>query len=84
MLIDMNTYVGRWPFRKVGNGTADELIKVMDASCIDIAAVSSFNAIFYKDSQQGNEELSEQIDHYKERFIMTLHGLICLNLILWG
>ncbi len=69
MLIDINTYVGHWPFRKVGNGTADELIKVMDDSGIDMAAVSSINAIFYKDSQQGNDELIGQIDRYKERFI---------------
>lgn len=69
MLIDINTYLGHWPFRQVKNNTPCELIKVMDNAGIDMAAVSFINSVFYKDTQQGNEELIEQISSYKDRFI---------------
>lgn len=69
MLIDINTYLGHWPFRQVKNSTPCELVKVMDSVGVDMAAVSSINSIFYKDSQQGNEELMEEVSSCKERFI---------------
>lgn len=69
MLIDINTYIGHWPFRQVKNMTPGELVKVMDEAGIDVAAVSSMNSVFYRDAQQGNEELAEQIAPYKGRFL---------------
>jgi len=69
MIIDINTYIGHWPFRQVNNSTPRELVKIMDNAGIDIAAVSSINSVFYKDSQQGNEELVKEIAAYKNRFI---------------
>lgn len=69
MIIDINTYIGHWPFRQVRNSTAEGVIAKLDKAGIDMAAVSSMNAIFYKDTQQGNEELMEEIKQYKDRFI---------------
>lgn len=69
MIIDVNSYIGHWPFRQITNSTAEGLIKRMDGAEIEKAAVSSINAIFYKDSQQGNLELIEQINDWKDRFI---------------
>lgn len=69
MLIDINTYIGHYPFRQVKNMTPCELVKLMDDAGIDMAAVSSMNSVFYRDSQQGNEELAEQIAPYKGKFI---------------
>lgn len=69
MVIDVNTYIGHWPFRQVKGGTAAELVKKLDEAGIDRAVVSTINAIFYKDSQQGNTELAEEIKPYGDRFI---------------
>jgi uncharacterized protein len=69
VIIDINNYIGHWPFRQVKNSTAEGLIAKMDKAEIDMAAVSSINAIFYKDTQQGNLELIEDIQPYKDRFL---------------
>lgn len=69
MLIDINTYLGHWPFRQVKSSTPGELVKIMDNAGVDMAAVSSINSVFYKDSQQGNEELMEEIAPFNTRFI---------------
>lgn len=69
MVIDVNAYIGHWPFRQVKDSTAGKLVKRLDESAIDRAVVSSINAIFYKDSQQGNMELADEIRPYGERLI---------------
>ena len=69
MLIDINTYIGHWPFRQLRNNTASGLLSTMDEYGIDMAAVSSLNAVFYKDAQEGNKELIEEIKNNKDRFI---------------
>jgi len=69
MIIDVNTYIGHWPFKKIRNNTAEELVQQMDKSEIDKAIVSNFNSIFYKDTQEGNIELINEIKAYSERLI---------------
>lgn len=69
MIIDVNTYLGHWPFRQLRYNTAEELIRLMNSSGIDKAVVSSINAIFYKNCQSGNEELATQAREYHDRFI---------------
>lgn len=69
MIIDVNTYIGHWPFRKVGYDTADKVLNLMNDNDIDIACVSNLNALFYRDVMEGNIELKEQIEPYKNRFI---------------
>jgi predicted TIM-barrel fold metal-dependent hydrolase len=69
MLIDINTYIGHWPFRQLRNNTAQGLLSLMDKYGVDMAAVSSLNAVFYKDTQEGNLELIEEIKDNKDRFI---------------
>jgi uncharacterized protein len=69
MIIDVNTYIGHWPFRKIRNNTAEKLIEQMDKAGIDKAVVSNLNSIFYKDTQEGNIELISEIKAYGDRFI---------------
>lgn len=69
MLIDMNAYLGHWPFRRLRHNTAPQLVSLMDEKGIDLACVSSASAIFYKNSQAGNEELVEQIEPFRDRLI---------------
>ena len=69
MLIDMNAYLGHWPFRKLRHNTAPELVALMDDRGIDLACVSSASAIFYKNSQAGNEDLAAEVADYPGRLI---------------
>jgi len=69
MLIDMNAYLGHWPFRRLRHNTAPELVALMDSKGIDMACVSSASAIFYKNSQAGNEELAEEIEPHSDRIV---------------
>jgi predicted TIM-barrel fold metal-dependent hydrolase len=69
MVIDCNTYLGQWPFRKLEYNTAGKLTALMDKSGIDGAMVSSINAIFYHDVMCGNLELMEEIQPYADRFL---------------
>ena len=69
MLIDMNAYLGHWPFRRLRHNTAPGLVALMDEAGIDLACVSSASAIFYKNSQAGNEELAEEIEPHRDRLI---------------
>jgi predicted TIM-barrel fold metal-dependent hydrolase len=69
MVIDCNTFIGHWPFRKLEHNTAEKLVALMDKSGIDKAMVSSINAIFYNDVMQGNMELAEEIKPYADRFL---------------
>jgi predicted TIM-barrel fold metal-dependent hydrolase len=70
MIIDANAYIGHWPFRPLRHNTVDDLLRLMDQHGIDKAVVSSIHAIFYKNSQAGNEELSAQIHSHRDRLFL--------------
>lgn len=67
MIVDLNAYLGHWPFRRLRHNDAESLLRLMDRAGIDRACVSSASAIFYKNSQSGNEELAEQIRGHEDR-----------------
>jgi predicted TIM-barrel fold metal-dependent hydrolase len=67
MIIDMSAYLGHWPFRRLRHNDADGLLALMDRAEIDRACVSSASAIFYRNSQAGNEELAGQIAGHEDR-----------------
>ena len=59
MIIDVNTFLGHYPFRQVRSTTASGLIAQMDASGIAAAAISSLQAVFYRDA--GEERSYETV-----------------------
>jgi predicted TIM-barrel fold metal-dependent hydrolase len=69
MIIDINAYLGHWPFRPIPDGSAVQLLSLMDRKGIDVAVVSSLDAILYKNSQAGNEALAAEIASHRDRFI---------------
>ena len=69
MIIDVNTYVGHWAFRRLPFGSAEELVRRMDAHSIDLAVVGSAHGILYKNAHAANEELAEQTRPYRDRLI---------------
>lgn len=72
MLIDVNSYIGHWPFRRLRGNTCKEQLARMDAAGIDQAVLFNLNAVFYKNVQSANDELYEAINEnraYRRRFI---------------
>ena len=69
MIFDINAYVGHYPFRALRTRTAAELVALMDRSGIDRALVSSLHAVFYRDTQRGNEELWAEVQPFRERLV---------------
>lgn len=72
MLIDINAYIGHWPFRQLRGNTLQGLLERMNRFGVDKAVVSNLNGIFYKVCDFANEELHEAINSSNEhidRFI---------------
>ena len=72
MLIDINAYVGHWPFMQLKYNTCDALLERMSKFGVDISVISNLNGIFYKNTQSANEELFEEIKSkakFRDRFI---------------
>lgn len=72
MLIDINAYIGHWPFRRLRGNTLEAMLQRMDKFGVDKALVANINGIFYKDTHSSNEELHEAIQAIKsveDRFI---------------
>lgn len=64
MIIDVNSYLGHWPFRNLRNNTAEALSKRAAENGITHMLVSSLDAIFYKDSMRGNLELKSELESF--------------------
>ncbi len=72
MLIDINAYVGHWPFQQLKYNTCEALLERMNKFGVDISVISNLNGIFYKNTQSANEELYEEIQSnrkFRDRFI---------------
>lgn len=72
MLLDINAYVGHWPFKQLQYNTCAKLLERMNRFGVDVSVVSSINGIFYKNTQSANEELFEELNsdkRFRTRFI---------------
>lgn len=72
MLLDMNAYVGHWPFKQLQFNTCLKLLDRMNKFGVDVSVISNINGIFYKNTQAANEELYEELksdSRFKGRFI---------------
>ena len=72
MLLDINAYVGHWPFKKLQYNTCSKLMERMNKFGVDVSVISNINGIFYKNTQSANEELYEEINsdkRFRDRFI---------------
>jgi predicted TIM-barrel fold metal-dependent hydrolase len=57
MRIDVNSFLGAYPFRRVPGTSPDALLKAMDRVAIDQAWVSHLPSVFWRDPAEGNEWL---------------------------
>lgn len=72
MLIDINAYIGHWPFKRLRDNNCEGLLGRMKEYGTDLSVITNLNGIFYKNTQSANEELYEEIRSkkaYKDRFL---------------
>ncbi len=72
MLLDINAYIGHWPYRQLRGNTLGAMLERMNGFGVDKAVVANINGIFYKDTHSANEELHTAIHSnktFKDRFI---------------
>ena len=72
MLIDINSYIGNWPYRGLRGNTLEAMLTRMNKFGVDKAVVANINGLFYVDSQLANEELNAAIhsnEAFKDRFV---------------
>jgi predicted TIM-barrel fold metal-dependent hydrolase len=69
MIIDVNAYLGHYPFRQLRNNSATAFVAHLDRNGIDRAVVSSLHAVFYRDAHRGNEELFAETRAHASRLI---------------
>lgn len=69
MFIDINAWLGHYPWRQLRHNDAPSLVALMDQVGIDRAVVSSIDAIYYNNPQPGNEQLYAETKLYPRRLI---------------
>lgn len=69
MIIDINAWLGVWPFRALRDNTPETLAARLDSCGIQKAAVSPIEAVFHRNVQLANEKLVEDIEPFGDRFI---------------
>ena len=68
MRIDVNTFLGSYPYRRVPGTSPEGLLRAMDRVGVDLAWVSHLPGIFWRDPAEGNPWLYETAGRY-ERFL---------------
>ncbi|MCP4639474.1 MAG: amidohydrolase family protein [bacterium] len=69
-MIDVNTFLGNWAFRRLRHNDVDGLLGMMNRFGIARACVASADAILYKDCQEGNKKLHEDTRGHEDRFLL--------------
>jgi len=59
VIVDVNAFLGPWPFRPLGHSGIDGLGRVMRRSGVGHALVSPFESLFYRDNGAANGSLRE-------------------------
>ena len=74
MRIDVNAWLGGYPFRKVEGGSAGQLLAAMDRTAITDAWVSWLPGILWRDPAEGNAELRAAVaDHARLHPVPAIH-----------
>jgi uncharacterized protein len=60
MIIDVNAFIGQWPFYALSDCTTEVFKRTLDKHNIQLALVSSLDGIFHHDPQFANERLLEE------------------------
>jgi predicted TIM-barrel fold metal-dependent hydrolase len=70
--VDVNAFIGEYPFRRVPGTTPRDLLEAMDRVGTDVAWVSHLTAIFWDDPMAGNTDLY-RMDSLRLRPVPAIH-----------
>lgn len=74
MRVDVNSFLGSYPFRRVPGTSPDALLRAMDRVAVDQAWVTHLPGIFWRDPAAGNPWLYETADrHDRLRAVPAVH-----------
>lgn len=65
-MIDVNTYMGNWPFRPLPEATPKDLLALLKTEGIEKALVSPIEGIFYDEPQLANEKLCKALGDFSD------------------
>jgi len=68
LIIDVNAYMGLWPYWKVKTTTPEALVEVARKVGVDRLVVTSNRGIFY-DCQEGNEETADAVQRHPKELV---------------
>lgn len=68
-MIDFCAFTGRFPFRRLSVETAADLVKSMDETEIDVAVVSSHEALYGHDPHAANLALCREASQFPDRLM---------------
>jgi hypothetical protein len=71
MIIDINAYLGSWPYWPLIDNSADAMLAKMDRYGIEKAFLSSLKAVF-TDPKEGNAEVLKAVGQHPDRFYPAL------------
>jgi len=71
-VLDVNTYLGHWPFRSLPAGDAAGLLSHMGGSGISASIVTPMSSVFYKDCLAGFREMISQISSSDRLFPLAV------------
>lgn len=75
MLLDVNAYIGEWPFRTLRHRTVEQVISLLSGAGIQRALVSSLSAVFRQHVTPCNDELLNAVAPHRD----TLLPLATIN-----
>lgn len=83
MFIDINTYVGHWPFRNLKYNTLNGLDELAQQYGITHMVVANLHGLFYKDCNVANLELLEELKNYKGKTQFLPMAIVNPTYICW-
>src|SRR5262252_4250903 len=66
-MIDVNCFIGQYPYRHLPHPDAEVLVRVMDREGIDAAWVGHLPSAFHRDPAHGNAVLYDAIAAHTDR-----------------
>jgi predicted TIM-barrel fold metal-dependent hydrolase len=74
MRIDINAFLGRYPFRHAPGGSPQALLEAMDRVGVEQAWLSNLSAVFWRDPTEGNPLLYSAVErHPRLRPVPAVH-----------
>lgn len=74
MRIDVNAFLGRYPFRHAPGGSPQALLEAMDRTGVEQAWLSNLSAVFWRDPTEGNPLLYSAVErHPRLRPVPAVH-----------